>query len=214
MDPAELIGFLASALVLLTFSMKTMLPLRLVAIGSNVAFIAYASMAGLWPVLLLHAILLPLNVWRTVSLMRLLRRVRDAGRGDLSVEWLKPFMERGVLEAGETIFRKGDGADRVYYLVSGAVELPEIDVRLEPGVLFGEIAMFSPDGRRTASAVCRTRTELLWITSEELAQLCYQQPALSFHLLRLITRRLTENTRAMARGGPTPEVVRAVQPAP
>jgi hypothetical protein len=194
MDTSEMVGYLASALVLLTFCMKTMMPLRLFAIGSNIAFIVYAAMAALHPVLVLHAILLPLNVYRTVSLMRLLRRVRDAARGDLSIEWLKPFMTRMTLPGGRIVFRRGDVADRMYFIVSGEVDLPEIGVRLGPGVLFGEIAMFAPDGARTASAVCRTDTELLWITSADLMQICYQQPALSFHLLRLITRRLGENT--------------------
>lgn len=206
---SELMGLLASALVVLTFCMKTMLPLRLVAIASNVVFIAYGAMAELYPVLLLHAILLPINLYQTVGLMRLLRRVREAARGDLSVEWMKPFMERAVLAEDEVVFRRGDRADRVYYLESGAVDLPELGVRLQPGVLFGEIAMFSPDGKRTASAVCRSRAELLWISHEELVHLCYQQPALSFHLLRLITRRLTENTMAATRGGSTPEAARA-----
>lgn len=199
MPLSEMFGYLASALVLLTFCMRTMLPLRLFAIGSNIAFIVYAAMAELHPVLLLHAILLPLNVYRTVSLMRLLRRVRDAARGDLSVEWLKPFMTRLILPEGRVVFRRGDVADRMYFIVSGEVDLPEVGVRLGSGVLFGEIAMFSPDGARTASAVCRTDTELLWITSEDLMQICYQQPALSFHLLRLITRRLGENTATATR---------------
>ena len=57
----DLIGWLASALVLATFSARSMLPLRALAVGSNVAFVGYAYMAGLWPILLLHSIMLPLN---------------------------------------------------------------------------------------------------------------------------------------------------------
>lgn len=206
---SEMVGYLASALVLLTFCMRTMMPLRLFAIGSNVAFIVYAVMAELYPVLVLHAILLPLNIYRTISLMRLLRRVRDAARGDLSIDWLKPFMSRIQMPEGRVVFRRGDVADRMYFLVSGEVDLPEIGVRLEPGVLFGEIAMFAPDGARTASAVCRTDTEMLWITSEDLMQICYQQPAVSFHLLRLITRRLSENS-AISRRTEAPLDARAI----
>ena len=47
MHTAELVGYLASALVFATFYMKTMMPLRAVAIASNVAFISYGT-AG-WP---------------------------------------------------------------------------------------------------------------------------------------------------------------------
>jgi hypothetical protein len=38
--------------------------LRLVALASNVAFIVYGASAGIGPVLLLHALLLPVNAWR------------------------------------------------------------------------------------------------------------------------------------------------------
>lgn len=65
---ADTIGYLASALVLATFSMRSMRPLRAIAIVSNVMFIAYALAADLRPVLVLHALLLPMNVWRLFEL--------------------------------------------------------------------------------------------------------------------------------------------------
>jgi hypothetical protein len=64
MNATEPIGYLASTLVLATFCMRHMLALRVVAIASNLAFIGYAALTGLHPVLLLHALLLPINVWR------------------------------------------------------------------------------------------------------------------------------------------------------
>lgn len=57
-------GYLASALVVLAFCMREIIPLRLAALGSNVAFLAYGIALGLSPVWLLHAILLPINGWR------------------------------------------------------------------------------------------------------------------------------------------------------
>jgi CRP/FNR family transcriptional regulator, cyclic AMP receptor protein len=64
MNPTDLLGYLAATLVLMTFSVRSIVALRAVAIASNVAFIGYASAAGLTPVLVLHGVLLPLNVWR------------------------------------------------------------------------------------------------------------------------------------------------------
>ncbi|MBL6081974.1 dienelactone hydrolase family protein [Belnapia sp. T18] len=61
---AEASGWIASACVLAAFLMKRMRPLRLAAIASNVAFVAYAAQLGLLPILLLHAALLPINLWR------------------------------------------------------------------------------------------------------------------------------------------------------
>ena len=57
----ELSGYVASLLVFVAFYMKTMIPLRVVAILSNVAFIAYAIGGHLYPVLILHLVLLPLH---------------------------------------------------------------------------------------------------------------------------------------------------------
>jgi hypothetical protein len=67
----ELAAWVASTLVFTSFFMKTMIPLRLVAIASNVAFIAFALLGmryGIFekvlPILVLHSMLLPLNLLR------------------------------------------------------------------------------------------------------------------------------------------------------
>jgi hypothetical protein len=65
-----IIGFVASGLVLTAFGMKDMLNLRITAICSNIAFIGYALMLALPPVLILHVILLPLNGWRLMGLLK------------------------------------------------------------------------------------------------------------------------------------------------
>jgi hypothetical protein len=70
------VGYLASALVLAAFCMKEIIPLRIVALCSNLAFIVYGLQLGLAPIWMLHAILLPLNGWRLWQLAR----VRDAER--------------------------------------------------------------------------------------------------------------------------------------
>ena len=57
-------GFLASALVLMTFMMKDMRNLRVIAILSNVAFITYGALDWLPPIICLHMLLLPLNIFR------------------------------------------------------------------------------------------------------------------------------------------------------
>lgn len=64
MSRTDLIGYLASALVLAAFCMRDMVALRWMAIASNVAFIVYGALADLGPVLVLHLLLLPINVLR------------------------------------------------------------------------------------------------------------------------------------------------------
>jgi hypothetical protein len=64
----DALGYAASVAVLATFLMRTMLPLRVVAIASNVLFLAYGYFAHIPPVLFLHAALLPINVLRLRAL--------------------------------------------------------------------------------------------------------------------------------------------------
>jgi CRP-like cAMP-binding protein len=189
----EIAGYVASGLVLATFCMRTMIPLRVTAIGSNVAFITYGALGGLTPILLLHLVLLPLNIYRTVEVLRLLKRVRRAARGDLSMDWLKPYMKMSTYPPGHVLFRKDEAADRLYMILQGEVRLVETGTVLPPGELLGEIGLFSPNKQRTQTALCETHVELLWIGEQDLAQLCYQHPGMAFYLLRLITARMIAN---------------------
>jgi hypothetical protein len=76
---SSFVGYLASALVLCTFLTRTMLPLRFVALGSNVAFITYGALLHLYPVLVLHCVLLPVNAAQGNSTARQ-RRPRHGRR--------------------------------------------------------------------------------------------------------------------------------------
>jgi hypothetical protein len=66
----DVTGYLASLAVLAAFCMGTMGSLRTVAILSNVLFITYGLEQHLYPVLLLHATLLPINVLKMVQSQR------------------------------------------------------------------------------------------------------------------------------------------------
>jgi CRP/FNR family cyclic AMP-dependent transcriptional regulator len=197
MNWIDAIGYLASALVFVTFCMRTMIPLRIVAIASNLCFVAYGFFGHVYPVLFLHLILLPMNGWRTIEMMRLVRRVQAASKGDLSIEALRPFMTNSRCTVGDILFCRGDDGDRLFFILEGELEVEESGNMLRPGSLFGEIALFSPTHRRTQTARCLTDVELLWITEKSLAQVCYQSPAVSFHLLRLIAAHLLGDVRRL-----------------
>jgi CRP/FNR family transcriptional regulator, cyclic AMP receptor protein len=68
MTGTDLAGWLAAGLTLTTFSMQSMLRLRASAIAANVCFITYGLLSGLYPVIVLHALLLPCNVLRLYQL--------------------------------------------------------------------------------------------------------------------------------------------------
>ena len=94
MQTPELIGYLASTLVFATFYMKTMMPLRTVAIASNVAFITYGYLGGMAPILILHVALLPLNLWRLHQTQQLVKRHESAWLKKMLTPFGHPFLFR------------------------------------------------------------------------------------------------------------------------
>jgi CRP/FNR family transcriptional regulator, cyclic AMP receptor protein len=149
------------------------------------------------PILILHGTLLPLNIWRLLEIRALTRQVRGAARGELPLEGLLPFMTPRRHEAGAILFQRDDLAHEMFYLISGAVRLEELGKTLGVGSVLGEISLFAPSCTRTATAVCESDVELLAITADKVMQLYYQNPTFGFHMVRLITARLIENSAAL-----------------
>lgn len=187
---------LASAVVAAAFNIaatffKTMIPLRWMAAGGNLGFMVCGALLPSLPMLLLHAVLLPVNSLRAVQMMRLTRRVnRAADDRTNSGLWLRPYMTRRRFAAGEVLFRQGDRADRLYLLAEGRIELVEIGAVLEPGGIFGEIAFFHPARVRTLTARCLEPCLLLSINEGEMRQLYYQNPDFGFQLIGLVAGRM------------------------
>ena len=98
------LGFIAGALYIASHYMKTMLPLRICEIASNALFVIYGAMYPSWPTLALYGILVPLNSLRLYEMLTLVRKVRSASQGDLSMDWLKPFMHKHSYKKGDVLF--------------------------------------------------------------------------------------------------------------
>jgi hypothetical protein len=64
---SDVLGYAAASTVLASFLMRSMVPLRLLAILSNVLFLSYGYLADIHPVLALHAALLPINIARLAT---------------------------------------------------------------------------------------------------------------------------------------------------
>lgn len=64
---SDALGWIAAGLTVATFSCVQPVALRLCALSANAAFIAYGASASLWPVLALHAVLLPINLIRLLQ---------------------------------------------------------------------------------------------------------------------------------------------------
>ncbi|MEO0682113.1 MAG: cyclic nucleotide-binding domain-containing protein [Pseudomonadota bacterium] len=196
--PADAFGYFAALLVFATFCMKTMPALRMIAVLSNLVFLAYGWAADLMPVMVLHGALLPLNLARLADLRHALRRAEEAAKEPADAadfSWLVPFAQARRLPAGALLFERGEEAHSLFVLVKGKVELPEVGVVLQPGAMFGEVALFSADRTRTASALAQSDVEVAELSERRVQQLYFDNPRFAYRLIRMITGRLVENAQ-------------------
>ncbi|ALT77131.1 Crp/Fnr family transcriptional regulator [Paucibacter sp. KCTC 42545] len=195
---AVISALLAGALIIASTIVKTIIPLRWLAVGSNVGFVIYGALGQAWMVLALHAVLLPVNLVRAWQMHRLTRRVRaSAEAADLSGVWLRPYMKQRKLKAGSVLFRAGDLADRLYFLVEGQVEIVEGGYQIKPGQIFGEIAFFAPDRMRTGTARCVRASTVMSMDETTFKQLYFQNPEFGFEVVRMIAGRLSNDVRRL-----------------
>jgi hypothetical protein len=189
----DLFNSVGSLFIVATASTKTMVPLRILAIVANCFLIVFYAVTHQWVPLVLQAVALPLNAFRLYQMIVLIRNVRDAIRGNTSMDWLKPFMSGRHFQKGDILFAKGETADEMFCPVTGHYLLLELGLEVKPGQLVGELAMLAPDNRRTATLECVEAGDALSITYEQVEQLYYQNPTFGFYFLRLATARLFEN---------------------
>jgi hypothetical protein len=193
MQVAEVSGYVAAVLVFMTFYMKTMIPLRIVGICSNCAFIMYGYLDGLYPVLILHLILLPLNSLRLREMLKLIKQVREATGGDPNMDWIKPFTSTRHVQPGEKVFHKGEPGRDMFVVMSGHFRLVESGIELKARDVVGEFALLTRKHSRTQTLECTEAGILLRITYGQVEQLFFQNARFGFYFLQLIAHRLLQN---------------------
>ena len=196
------LGFIGAALMVASYLMKSMMPLRLVALAANVFLVAYAIINQSWPTMALYLAMIPINLKKVKEIRSLVAAMATARADTPLADWLLPHMTRREAKAGDLLWHKGDTATEMIYVHSGELLLVEHDTVLGPGSLVGEIGLFSPDNRRTGSVSCRTDCVLYSLSSEGVAKLYFQNPKLGYHVMRLVVERLrndAERAQAQAR---------------
>jgi CRP/FNR family transcriptional regulator, cyclic AMP receptor protein len=189
LEPVDIIGYIAGALVLTTFYLQTMLKLRIVAIFSNIAFITYGALTHAVPILVLHVLLLPLNVTRLLQMKRLIKRIVASAHADKSLAPMIPFMKTTLLPANTVLFAQGDPADTLYYVVRGQLTAVTHKIDLGPGSVIGEIGVFMPAHKRSDTVICKTDVELGSISAAKARVLFFEHPEFAAYLVRIIAER-------------------------
>src|SRR3954469_25864778 len=189
----------ASVFVVATYTMRTMIPLRLFGMLTNIILIATAIPSHNYLQLVLHGFLLPMNAYRLHQMLQLVRDVKKSVNSDLSMEWLKPFMTERKCATGEVLFYKDEKADYMFYIVSGQFRLVESGIELPVGAIVGELGMLSPSNVRTQSLECTEDGVILSVSYNQVEQLYVQNPAFGSYFLRLTSARLFQNIETLER---------------
>lgn len=190
----EAVGWLAVALKLATFSMNSIISLRILVILSSVCFIVYSALFQIWPLLALEAVLLCINAYKLyelVALRRLVTHMTDDSEVDFTAAIA--YGKRRDIEAGNVLFEKGDPVDCMYYLAEGLVEIEGQGVKVRAGNIFGEMAFFNSSAARMATVRCVEDTVVYEVNEKRFTRLQYEDPNFAMSVMRLVTKRLVAN---------------------
>lgn len=190
-------GLIASAFIVAGYTMRTMIPLRIFGILTNLILIVFALHHHNYPIMALHLILLPLNVYRLREMLLLVRNVKRSVSGNLSMNWLRPFMTERHCKAGDVLFYKHERAEEMFYIVSGKFHLVESGIELPTGTIVGELGMLSPDNSRTQTLECVGDGLVLSVSYRKVEELYVQNPEFGFYFLRLVSARLFQNVERL-----------------
>jgi len=190
---ADILALLGAIFFVVTLIVRTIIPLRIFSIFSNVFFIAYGALSGSAATFFLYLLSLPINIIRLRQMQNLVNKARISAQGDLSVDWLRPFMRPRKYRQGDVLFRKGDLAEEMFLTVTGKLLVKEIGIELPPGRILGELGFLNPKNQRMQTVECIEDSDVLTIGYKKLLELYFQNPQFGYYFLHLTTSRLMQN---------------------
>jgi CRP-like cAMP-binding protein len=190
---ANICALLGATFFVATLLTRTMVPLRVSNMISNVFFMAFGALASDIRTFLVALLLLPINAIRLRQMLNLVKKARNAVRGETSMEWLKPFMTQRKYRQGDVLCKKGDPANEMFLTISGTFLVTEFGIELPPGSPVGELGFLTPNNQRTATVECTKAAQVLTITYERLLELYFQNPQFGYYFLVVTSQRLLQN---------------------
>jgi Cyclic nucleotide-binding domain len=190
---ANMFALVGAIFFVATLLMQTMVPLRVANMVGCSFFATFGALTGNITTFLLYLLMVPINAVRLRQLLKLVKKARNATQGDMSIEWLKPFMTERRYRRGDRLFKKGDAAAEMFLTVTGKFLVKEIGVELPPGRILGELGFLTPNNQRTGTVECIEDGQVLTITYERLLEIYFQDPQFGYYFLVLTSQRLLEN---------------------
>jgi hypothetical protein len=191
--PANVMGITGAFFHIASMAMRFVIPLRITSIASASFLLIAAILSGGPQGVIIYGLLLPLHSYRLYEMLKLVKKARVSAQGDLSMGWLKPFMTRRKYRKNDVLFRKGDPAKEMLFIVTGRLLVKEMGIEHPAGGIVGELGFLSPSNRRTQSVECVEDCEVMTITYDKLLELYFENPEFGYYFLRLSSDRLMQN---------------------
>jgi phosphoserine phosphatase RsbU/P len=123
---------------------------------------------------------------------------RAVGLDEQGFQWPIAFMCREDFRKGEYLFKIGDRAERLFYILKGQIRLPELNRSVKAGQVIGEMGLFSPSKQRSATAFAEEDVETYTMGGDQVRRLMSRDPELATNLLEVIIKRMMEHLKAEA----------------
>lgn len=143
------------------------------------------------------------RVRRVIDEVFILRKLQTSLAPDTAVEDLQELAASAVIESfrqGEVLFSEGDPSDGVHLIRRGSVTVSrkragdtQVLAYLPAGNIVGEMALFAPEGLRSATVRATIFTETIRLPSEEISRFARNHPELRRELKNLEGQRLIAN---------------------
>ena len=104
---ANMFALVGAIFFVATLLMQTMVPLRVANMAGCTFFATFGALSGNVATFLLYLLLLPINAVRLRQMLKLVKKARSATQGDMSMEWLKPFMTATQISPRRQIIQEG-----------------------------------------------------------------------------------------------------------
>ena len=198
-DPVSLALLAAAAFAFAGLFMQRALPMRLLLL---LAGLAAASAAWFSQNLLLTALAIAaivINLFRIFEIQNTSRRIRHIRHYGYDVADLRKYMKPVAFSAEETIFDKGEPADRLYLVDDGTVVIDN-GAKIEKDGLLGEVGLFTRSATRSMGARAQTDVRMRMLDADDVSKLCLNDPEFAYALAQIMATRMSENLQKAQQG--------------
>lgn len=102
MSWVELVGYLASALIVASLAMRSVVRLRLVSLVGSLVFVAYGLLITAWPIVISNIIIAGINVWYLAQEFSAGKHPVSAIEADQASPFLQDFLAANAAEIRRT----------------------------------------------------------------------------------------------------------------